>query len=368
MYNILFVHNAIPEYRYAFFKHLSDLVNLQLYITESEVASKIYNFKSNIPSELDIIYAKNYQDIIDEIYKSNYDCVVLPPLDNLRQLTFAFMAFHACRKRKVHIAYWTEKWEANSDLQPFAKRIKNFLQAKAITFFAKKSDVCIAAGIKQKQYLLNNGIEESKIKIAIDSSTSPKNMDFVNIRNEYKIQDNSRIILFLGRLIKRKGCQLLVDAVSKLNSDNWNLHLLVCGVGDEEAFLKNEIMTKNLQNITFCGKIQPNQRAAYFAQSDVFVLPSYTCEGVIEAWGLTCNEALEQGTPVIATTAVGAAHDLADGKCCLMVEENNVEALAEALRQILSDESLEKCCKERYALFSVRQMAESFYKAFNSIM
>lgn len=368
MYNILFVHNAIPEYRNVFFKNLSDLVDLKLFITENEVASKIYNLSCNVSPQLDIVYAKDYKDIVEEIYTSNYDCVVLPPLDNLRQLIFAFITIYACRKKKIHIAYWIEKWEAEKNLQPFVKRMKNYLQAKAITFVAKRSDVCIAAGNQQKLYLLSNGIEENKIQIAIDSSTSPKILGSENIRNKYTIHDDSKIILFLGRLIKRKGCHLLLEAFYKLISEKENVHLLICGSGDDEEALKSEINTKNLHNVTFCGKIQPNQRAAYFAQSDVFVLPSYTCDGVIEAWGLTCNEALEQGTPVIATTAVGAAHDLADGKCCLMVEENNAEALVEGLKQVLSDTDLEKCCKERYDQFSVRRMAESFYQAFNSIM
>ena len=363
---ILFIHNTLPEYRIQFFCELVNFLDLTLLITDKGLASSIYKLDSIVPSCLKVIYLKKTNEIKEIIVSNCWDIVVLPPIDNFYQLKSAIKALKICKTKNIKTVYWTEKWEPANIFQPFVKKIKNKVQAFLIGYLANNVDLCIAAGEMSKRYYLANGISSAKIMIAIDSSTSPDVPEKIDIRSLYNIPKESNIILFLSRVVKRKGADILFKAVSLLNDQN--NYLLICGEGDYLDKVKE--MSKSLlrTNVIFTGKIQPNQRAAYFAQSDVFVLPSYTCEGVIEAWGLTCNEALEQGTPVIATTAVGAAHDLADGKCCLMVEENNVEALAEALRQILSEENLEKCCKERYALFSVRQMAESFYKAFNSIM
>ena len=101
----------------------------------------------------------------------------------------------------------------------------------------------------------------------------------------------------------------------------------------------------------------------------MFVLPSYAYLGTSEAWGLTVNEALEQGTPVVATTVVGAAYDLLDGNCGDMVEENNIESLANGIRKYLriDKNDIENVCIEKYSMYSVENMANGFYNAFKNI-
>ena len=124
--------------------------------------------------------------------------------------------------------------------------------------------------------------------------------------------------------------------------------------------------------VIFTGKIQPMERRAFYQQSDIFVLPSYCMNGICEAWGLTVNEAIECGTPVIATTAVGAAYDiLANGSVAgIMIEENNKNALETAIESVLSKNitfSRDEI-QEFYKKFSIEKMADSFFEAFKSLM
>ena len=88
--------------------------------------------------------------------------------------------------------------------------------------------------------------------------------------------------------------------------------------------------------------------------------------------GATVNEAIECGTPVIATTAVGAAYDiLANGSvACIMIEENNKNALETAIESVLSKNiafSRDEI-QEFYQRFSVEKMADSFFEVFKSLM
>lgn len=361
---VLFIHNTLPEYRVQFFSELANFIDLTLVITDQKLASTVYQLNSTVPDTLKVMNVDNTKSIKQIIDGNNWSIVVLPPVDTPYQAKCAYSALKVCKQKGIKTIYWTEKWEAPLNMQPFVKKIKNRIQAMLISYFAKHVDLCIAAGSMSEKYYLAHGIKQAKIRIAYDSSTSPVVAENMDIRKQYKIPQEAKVVLFLSRVVKRKGCDLLVKAVQTLA--NKNIFLLICGEGEQLSEVKKLVEEEKVENVIFCGKIQPNNRAAYFTQSDVFVLPSYTLNGVIEAWGLTCNEALEQGTPVIGTTAVGAVHDLADGECCLMVKENDVDALVKGMIVILSKENLADKCKERYIRFSVENMASSFYEIFKS--
>lgn len=361
---VLFIHNTLPEYRVQFFSELVKFVDLTLVITDQKLASTVYQLNSTVPDTLKVVNVDNAETIKQIIDGNDWGIVVLPPVDTPYQAKCAYFALKASKLKGIKTIYWTEKWEAPLNMQPFAKKLKNRIQAMLISYFAKRADLCIAAGSMSEKYYLALGVKPSKIRIALDSSTSPVVVENINIRKQYKIPQEAKIVLFLSRVVKRKGCDLLVKALQTLS--NKSIYLLICGEGEQLSEVKKLVEEEKVENVIFCGKIQPNNRAAYFTQSDVFVLPSYTLNGVIEAWGLTCNEALEQGTPVIGTTAVGAVHDLSDGECCLMVKENDIDALAMGVKDILSKGNLENKCKERYIKFSVENMAKSFYETFKS--
>ncbi len=365
---ILFIHNTLAEYRISFFHELSCLVDLDILITEEKLASSIYNFTplEEIFNTLNIIKLSKVKNIESIIENGTYDIVVLPPIDNFYQIRCAHCALLACRTKGIKTVFWTEKWEALKELQPLTKRIKNYIQAQFISFFANKCDLCIVSGTKSKNYLRSKGIVESKINVAIDSSTSVPYKGKIDIREKYNIPKDGKIILYLGRLVKRKGCEILIDAFGKLSNDNL-LYLVICGEGNEEITLRNYIKKYKINNVIFTGKVDPKIRSAYFKQSNLFVLPSYTYKGVIEAWGLTVNESLEQGTPVVVTTAVGAGYDLSDNKCCIMVNENDRNALMEGIKKIMSNGDMTAKCRKRYSLFNVEGMAKSFYNVFKKL-
>jgi glycosyltransferase involved in cell wall biosynthesis len=76
--------------------------------------------------------------------------------------------------------------------------------------------------------------------------------------------------------------------------------------------------------------------------ADVFVLPSITTREIKEAWGLVVNEAMNQGTPVVVTDAVGAGVGglVQEGLNGFVVPEQDSNSLSVALRKILYDDAL----------------------------
>ncbi len=361
---VLFIHNALPEYRIAFFQKLSNLVDLHILITDKGLASKVYGLTFQDNSNLNVSYMDKRAEIRQFLLNADYDIVVLPPVDTPFQWLCAWTAYQICRDKSIKFVYWTEKWEPAKGKQPIIKQFKNMVQSAMIGYFAKRANRCVAAGSRSFQYLAKIGVGKSHISIAYDSSTSPSEKDSVDVREKYGIDSQNKIILYLGRIVERKGCDDLLSAFYIIKQHIPNVTLLVCGDGSQLKLCKEIAKQIDNKNIIFGGKIEPRDRAEYYKQSDVFVLPSYSLGGVIEAWGLTVNEALEQGTPVVSTTAVGAAYDLADGKCCLMVEEHSACKLAEGITKILQSEDLSKECLQKYLIFSVDNMALAFKNAF----
>lgn len=367
---VLFIHNTIPEYRITFFKELAKQVELTILVTDKKLAGKVYGLSFNGLEELQVIYADSLCDIGKQFLQDKYELVVLPPVDTPYQWICAWLAYRMCKKYSVKFIYWTEKWEPAKLLQPFKKRVKNYIQAKMIAYFAKRANRTVAAGKQSYKYLKSLGIDPRDISIAVDSSTSPQvteNNKF-NLKIRLNLPTDSKIILFLGRIVERKGCEDLMKAFARLKDTISKSYLIICGDGPRFGDYLAISEKIDRERIIFCGKINPNIRAEYFKQADVFILPSYTLDGVIEAWGLTVNEALEQGTPVIATTAVGAAYDLADGKNCIMVKEHDDKELADAIINILGYSKNVSSCKALYNNFSVSHMASSFKNIFDKTL
>ena len=367
---VLFIHNSLAEYRIEFMRALSRLCNVHYLITDQSEAQKIYGLQLPELDDMNITFLKSRKEkkeIAAYIVKDKPDLVVAPPLDDFYQLQCAWIAVKTAHKHGIKLAYWTEKWEYEWRLQPFRKKIKNLIHRMAIHSITRHCAVCIAAGSKIAEYFRTIGVKEENIRICYNSSVSPS-CENLDIHKQYSIPKNNKIILFLGRIVPRKGCIILIEAFDKLLSNHDDITLLIVGDGDDMENCKNKVRQLKIdENVIFTGKVQPNKRAAFYLGADVSVLPSYALGGVIEAWGLTVNESLEQGTPVVSTNVVCSAHDLLDGECGIMVQENNVEELSEAIEKIIyapNKEAQRKACLQKYEEFSVPNMARRFYDAF----
>ena len=362
-YKVLFFHNSIPEYRVEFWRLLGKFVDLKLIITNKNLEKKIYDLEYSL-NGLNINYFDNIKKLKSNIYDADF--IIFPSVDSLKEFLVCIYILRQKKARGKKI-YWSEKWEAPWGKQPFLKRAKNLMHRILIKSIAQKADLCIASGSKSKEYLKMIGIAEKKIKVVFDSSTSQKNKDKINIFEYLKMDKPQNVILYLGRLVNRKGCIILIDAVKDILK-SFDCILLICGDGELKGKCIEEVKANKLEErVYFLGKVQPKYRRLLYEQSTMFVLPSICENGTIEAWGLTINEALECGTPVIASNIVGAAFDLINDFNGIIVKENDSEELNHAIVRILNNKEYydrERIMKE-YDAFSVKNMAESFYSVMN---
>ncbi|HKV42708.1 MAG TPA: glycosyltransferase family 4 protein, partial [Blastocatellia bacterium] len=154
-------------------------------------------------------------------------------------------------------------------------------------------------------------------------------------------------ILFIGRLVKIKGVDVLIRAVSELT----DVELLIAGQGDQADFLKQLCKTLGL-DARFLGPVAGTEaRGKLYSDCDVVVVPSLILrDGRCEGMPRVCLEAMAAGKPLIASASGGLAELIVDGHNGLLFEPGNHKMLAAKLRELLDNSELSR-------LFSVRGRA-----------
>ena len=150
-------------------------------------------------------------------------------------------------------------------------------------------------------------------------------------------------ILFVGRLVERKGVKYLIDAY-KLLAEKIDCKLYIVGGGPERPALERQVKTLGLQNkVVLSGAISEQELRKRYQNCSVFVLPAITdSKGDTEGLGVVLIEALNYKRPVVASSVGGITDVIIDGKTGLLVPERNSELLAQALLRILEDQNLAK--------------------------
>ena len=129
-------------------------------------------------------------------------------------------------------------------------------------------------------------------------------------------------LLYVGRLEREKGFDVLLDAWRRADVDG---ELLVAGDGPIAA---------TGPAVRALGFVPREELPELYASADALVLPSVRTATFLEPWGLVVNEAMQQGTPVIASDAVGAVAGglVRDGRNGLVAPAGDPEALATRIR------------------------------------
>jgi glycosyltransferase involved in cell wall biosynthesis len=152
-------------------------------------------------------------------------------------------------------------------------------------------------------------------------------------------------LLYVGRLDREKGLDILLDAVRTLDAD-----VVLVGDGGEAQRLRLAAPP----NVRFAGWLDRDELVPWYAAADVFVLPSLS-----EPWGMVLNEAAAAALPIVATTAAGAAFELVeDGVSGFVVPPGDPTALADALLRLVSDAELRERAGRRSAELAERHRPE----------
>jgi len=168
-------------------------------------------------------------------------------------------------------------------------------------------------------------------------------------------------LVFVGRLVSDKGVDVLLRALDILRSARLEPHLTIVGQGPEAENL--ETLSRELavdHQVSFVGKKTGEELVRLLNQHRIMVIPSRWAEpfGVIALEGIGC------GCATIGSERGGLPEAI--GPCGITFENGNERALADALKRVLNDPTLEESCRSAAPLhlqrFKAREVARTYLK------
>ncbi len=153
------------------------------------------------------------------------------------------------------------------------------------------------------------------------------------------IAGRAPIILFVGRLVEKKGAHLLIEAFARLANAVPEAQLVLAGDGPQRAQLQAQAAGR--RNVRFLGAIPHEEVLAQMHRARVFCLPSVTAaNGDAEGLPLVVLEAQACGVPVVTSARGGATEGMLDGRTGYAFAEHDVAALEQRLHRLLTDDAL----------------------------
>nr|WP_319372578.1 glycosyltransferase family 4 protein [uncultured Methanobacterium sp.] len=373
MTKILFIHNTAMWYRIPFFKDLDQEYAIDYIFTHMQVSKDIYGLENpdNIGGMEDIkhIILPNHVGIAWGILKKafqDYDLMVGGSWDSIPEIMESVYCYGVAWIRRKPIILWREDW-AWEDTS-----LKSKLIQPLVKWIVRTSSAIVVPGSKHREYFIQLGADQEKIFLMPNASNQTIHEDDPGKARKLREKmdlNNKKILLYVGRLIQRKGVQYLIQALKKIETED--IMLLILGDGDYKDELQGMVNELGLENkVIFTGKVSQEELASYYITSDLVVVPSIT-HGIGDPWVLVLNEAMQFRKPVIATDAVGAASDMiTECENGFIVPEKDVPALTRAINTILEDDKLrlemgQKSFEIIQEGFGYSNMVEGFQKAVN---
>ena len=175
----------------------------------------------------------------------------------------------------------------------------------------------------------------------VETVTIPFGAAAVNksdVTGKTRTRDDPFELLFVGRLVRRKGVDVLLRAVQMLQSDP-RLKVRIVGGGPEKE--KWQLLARQLgvqEKVNFTGVVDASTIDGFFRQCDALVLPAIITEtGETEGLGVVLLEAMGYGKPVIGTSAGGIVDIVKDKETGLLAPPGDAAALAQVIKRAMDE-------------------------------
>lgn len=141
------------------------------------------------------------------------------------------------------------------------------------------------------------------------------------------------VLLFHGRIDRRKGALDFVEACTGLAAQGRTFHALFTGIGPDSDAVRDAVaLSPHREHFEIRGYVGYDDVPAVYREVDVFVSPTYA-----EGFSNTILEAMASGLPIVACRVVGVVDALRDDQNAVLVEPGDVAALTAALEALLAD-------------------------------
>jgi len=187
--------------------------------------------------------------------------------------------------------------------------------------------------IKHKIIVVNPGI---------NTDTKDNTQQTIKLKEKYHLE-NKMVLLSVGRLVKRKGFDMVIEAMPIALKQMPNLVYIILGDGEERKNYELQIRNYKLQNeVLIINNVSDQEKNLWYNLCDIFIMPSRNINGDFEGFGIVYLEANLAGKPVIAGKSGGISDAVIDGLNGLLVDALNSDQIISAVIKLAENQSLRK--------------------------
>lgn len=196
----------------------------------------------------------------------------------------------------------------------------------------QRADLFITVSRYAKSRALARGFPPDKVRV-----------HYTGIDTEYFSADprieREQIVLFVGRLVEKKGCEYLIRAMADVQKALPAAKLVVIGDGPLDQHLEQQA-SSHLRQFEFLGRQTPEQVKLWMNRARVFSTPSLVARsGDAETFGMVFAEAQAMGLPVAGFASGGVPEAVEHGRSGLLCEERDWRSLARNILRLLTDKN-----------------------------
>ena len=362
---VLVLHNIITPYRLPIFEALAQEWDLTVYFCQGKTADRQwqtslrgYTFPHvvlphrivRIGSAASIVLNP---DLPGRLAKQVYDVYIAG--ENPQNALSVLSVLLAAKLRRKPFICWSEHIEGEREFATSGP-LGHLLIETYRRIVYRHADSFVAYGTQATDFLVRRGVLPERIVTGVQVVPRDQTPS-VKVSKAEMGFEGKKVILSVSYLVARKGLDVLIKAFRRMERED--AVLVIAGVGDQEDYLKR--LASGANNIQFPGYIEGALKAKYYSVADIFVLPT-----LHDPWGLVVNEAMAYGLPIVVTDRAGCAPDLVSDNG-FIVPAGDVDALRQALEQLLNDEELRKemgdKSRQRIQPYDVAYAQQTFTRA-----
>ncbi len=232
---------------------------------------------------------------------------------------------------------------------------------KAMAYAYRRADRVIANSDFTRARLLELGVDPTRIHIihpGVDLERFHPGHETADLRQGLGMAAESKLILSVGRLSRRKGFDQVIRALPALLRDGLDVHYAIIGIGEDNDYLRKLAQEQGVsERVHLLGHVEPGDLPRWYCAAALFAMPNREIDGDTEGFGMVFVEAAACGTPSLAGQAGGTGAAVLDGETGLRVDGGDPEAVARALARLLGDEDLRQRLAEAGRIRAERELA-----------
>lgn len=244
-------------------------------------------------------------------------------------------------RSKIAIAYISD-----SELRHKRNKLKEFFKGVFIRYYFLPIRYFLSMGDANEVYYKKNRVPKDKIIrmhypidfVHYEASYLSSNSLNKEIRERFRIDQDEIVFSVVGKLVKWKNQDHIIEAMQMLEAEGVFLTLLIIGSGTMKEAWEQKAMRLKRSKVIFTGFVAVEKLPAYYAATDIYVHPAS-----LEPHSVAISEAILMGCPVIISDRCGSygpTDDVQEGKNGFVYPFGNIKMLADKIKLLVQDREM----------------------------